>query len=119
MLPAGRFGSGETLGARDARRLVTSAQQRVVAALTPQAAVRSDRERNGRGPPVPSPLGVQVHKPGIAAALGRIEDEGLSNVKIARGDAVTALMDHVADDSLDECCIFFPDPFPQQHEAER
>lgn len=61
----------------------------------------------------------QVHKPGVAVALARLEREGLSNVKIARGDAITALMDHVSDRSLEECNIFFPDPFPQEHEIGR
>lgn len=62
---------------------------------------------------------MQVHKPGIATALARLNAEGLTNVKIAAGDAVKALMDHVRDRSLDECCVFFPDPFPQDHESDR
>ena len=55
----------------------------------------------------------------MALALARLEAEGLSNVKIAQGDALTALMDHLADKSLDRCCIFFPDPFPDERDAER
>lgn len=62
---------------------------------------------------------MQVHKPGIATALARLDAEGLTNVKIAAGDAVKALMDHVRDRSLDECCVFFPDPFPKDHESDR
>lgn len=61
----------------------------------------------------------QVHKPGVAAALARLEAEGLPNVKIAQGDAITALADHIEDGSLSSCCIFFPDPFPQDRDTER
>lgn len=55
----------------------------------------------------------------MAAALSRLEEEGLTNVKIVQGDAITALMDHVEDGSLSACCIFFPDPFPQDRDAGR
>ena len=61
----------------------------------------------------------QVHKPGVAKALERIEAEALPNVKVVLGDAVTALCDHVEDHSLNECCIFFPDPFPLSRDSKR
>lgn len=61
----------------------------------------------------------QVHKPGVAAALARVEAEGLRNVKIVQGDAITALTDHIEDRSLSSCYIFFPDPFPQDRDSER
>lgn len=58
----------------------------------------------------------KVHRPGVALALARLEAEGLSNVKIVRGDALIVLMDHIDDRSLHRCCIFFPDPFPSTSE---
>lgn len=61
----------------------------------------------------------QVHKPGVAAALARLEAEDLSNVKIVQGDAITVLADHVEDGALSSCCIFFPDPFPQDRDSGR
>ncbi|CAM9352434.1 unnamed protein product, partial [Ectocarpus sp. 4 AP-2014] len=64
-------------------------------------------------------VGIEVHKPGVAAALARLEAERLPNVKIAQGDAITALADHIEDGSLSSCCIFFPDPFPQDRDTER
>ncbi|CAM9130283.1 unnamed protein product [Scytosiphon promiscuus] len=64
-------------------------------------------------------VGIEVHKPGVAAALARLEEEGLTNAKIVQGDAITALTDHVEDGSLSACCIFFPDPFPQDRDAGR
>ncbi|CAM9506859.1 unnamed protein product [Ectocarpus sp. 12 AP-2014] len=64
-------------------------------------------------------VGIEVHKPGVAAALARLEALGLPNVKIAQGDAITALADHIEDGSLSSCCIFFPDPFPQDRDTER
>ena len=61
----------------------------------------------------------QVHKPGVAAALAKIEAQALTNVRIVQGDVITALCDHVEDRSLDGCCIFFPDPFPRDSDADR
>lgn len=61
----------------------------------------------------------QVHKPGVAVALARLEAEGLSNVRIVQGDAITALADHIEDEALSSCCIFFPDPFPQDRDSGR
>eukprot|EP00752_Nemacystus_decipiens_P005652 g5115.t1 len=64
-------------------------------------------------------VGVEVHKPGVAAALSRLEAEGLSNVKIVQGDAITVLADSIEDGALSSCCIFFPDPFPQDRDSGR
>ncbi|CAN0237822.1 unnamed protein product, partial [Laminaria digitata] len=61
---------------------------------------------------------IQVHKPGVATALGKIEAQALTNVRIVQGDVITALSDHLEDRSLNECCIFFPDPFPGDSDAD-
>eukprot|EP00903_Cladosiphon_okamuranus_P008617 g8264.t1 len=64
-------------------------------------------------------VGIEVHKPGVAAALARLDAEGLSNVKIVQGDAITVLADNIEDGNLSSCCIFFPDPFPQDRDSDR
>ena len=57
-------------------------------------------------------LAVEVHVPGLAALVSRIEAAGLTNVRVARGDAV-ALLTGLPERSLDEVRVFFPDPWPK------
>lgn len=63
-------------------------------------------------------LAVEVHPAGVAALLRRLEERELTNVRVARDDAVTvlqALPDHV----LAEVRLFFPDPWPKAKHAKR
>lgn len=57
-------------------------------------------------------LAVEVHVPGLAALVSRIEAAGLTNVRVARGDAV-ALLAGLPERSLDEVRVYFPDPWPK------
>ena len=57
-------------------------------------------------------LAVEVHVPGLAALVSRIEAAGLGNVRVARGDAV-ALLRQLPFAGLDEVRIYFPDPWPK------
>jgi tRNA (guanine-N7-)-methyltransferase len=61
-------------------------------------------------------VGIEVHRPGLAAALLRVHEEGIKNVRFACGDALTCLADHIPPGSLKKVCIFFPDPFPKTPE---
>ncbi|CAM9434653.1 unnamed protein product [Choristocarpus tenellus] len=61
----------------------------------------------------------KVHKPGIAAAIKGAAAEGLKNVRLVQGDALTVLRDNVEDSALSRCCVFFPDPFPHERDVER
>ena len=57
-------------------------------------------------------LGVEVHRPGVAAALLRLAEADAKNVKICRIDAVALLESHIAPEPcFDEVCVFFPDPW--------
>ena len=58
-------------------------------------------------------LGIEVHRPGIAAALQALAAALLPNVRIMRGDALELLSRQLAPATLDEVCIFFPDPWPR------
>jgi tRNA (guanine-N7-)-methyltransferase len=64
-------------------------------------------------------LAVEVHRQGIGRLLRRIEDDGLTNVRVAEGDAVQLLADMLAPGSLDEVRVFFPDPWPKVRHAKR
>ena len=57
-------------------------------------------------------IGVEVHRPGVAAALLRLAEADAKNVKICRIDAVALLETHIAPEPcFDEVCVFFPDPW--------
>ena len=64
-------------------------------------------------------LAVDVHTPGLAALLRRIETAGLSNVRVADGDARVLLADMLGPGSLDEVRVWFPDPWPKARHAKR
>tara|TARA_R110000850_G_scaffold16207_9_gene50774 strand:+ start:436 stop:1125 length:690 start_codon:yes stop_codon:yes gene_type:complete len=64
-------------------------------------------------------LGIEVHRPGLAAATQKIHDLKLSNVRIMRGDARLILTDHLKESAAQAVIIQFPDPWPDQGDAHR
>lgn len=64
-------------------------------------------------------LGVEVHRPGLGAALQQIAAAKLTNVRVIRGDVLTVLHDHLARGALDEVFVCFPEPWPRPHDAKR
>ncbi len=64
-------------------------------------------------------LAVDVHTPGIGKLLAGVEAKGLSNVRVARGDAVELLRDMLEPQSLDAVHVFFPDPWPKKRHHKR
>ncbi len=63
-------------------------------------------------------LAVEVHTPGIGNLLALIEDRGLTNVRVARGDAME-LAHQLPAESLDAIHVFFPDPWPKTRHHKR
>jgi tRNA (guanine-N7-)-methyltransferase len=64
-------------------------------------------------------LAVEVFEPGLAQLLMRIEDAGLANVALLRGDALALLRECVPAASLAAVRIFFPDPWPKRRHRKR
>lgn len=64
-------------------------------------------------------LAVEVHVPGIARMLAAADDEGLTNLRVHRGDALDLLHDVVPEGSLEAVHLFFPDPWPKARHAKR
>ena len=64
-------------------------------------------------------LAVDVHLQGLGRLLRRAEELGLTNVRVADGDAVLLLRDMLGPDSVDEVRVFFPDPWPKSRHAKR
>lgn len=64
-------------------------------------------------------LAVDVHTPGIGALLHLVGELGLTNVRVASGDAVVLLRDLLAPASLAEVRAYFPDPWPKNRHRKR
>jgi len=63
-------------------------------------------------------LGVEVHTPGIGNLLALVGERGLTNVRVAHGDAME-LVHRLASGSLDAVHVFFPDPWPKARHHKR
>ena len=63
-------------------------------------------------------LAAEVHVPGVAALLRRVEERGLRNVKVVEADGL-AVLDALGPGSLDEVRVFFPDPWPKARHVKR
>lgn len=64
-------------------------------------------------------LGVEVHRPGVGHLLLKIEELGLTNVRIACHDAVEVLRHQLPDGAVDRAQILFPDPWPKKRHHKR
>lgn len=64
-------------------------------------------------------FGVEVHRPGVGRLLHRASTAGAGNLRVASDDAVAVLRDGIADASLDEIVIQFPDPWHKARHHKR
>jgi tRNA (guanine-N7-)-methyltransferase len=64
-------------------------------------------------------VGLEVHPPGVGHLLLRCEAECATNVRVICHDAVEVLQQRIADGSLDEILLYFPDPWPKKRHHKR
>jgi len=64
-------------------------------------------------------LGIEVHTPGIGALLKRIDELGLSNVRIIAHDAMEVVAHMIPPASLAGVHVYFPDPWPKKRHHKR
>ncbi|MHA7141087.1 MULTISPECIES: tRNA (guanosine(46)-N7)-methyltransferase TrmB [unclassified Arthrobacter] len=64
-------------------------------------------------------LALEVYKPGLAQTLLRIEQKGLTNVRIAQANAAEALATMLPEGSVSELWVFFPDPWHKTRHRKR
>jgi tRNA (guanine-N7-)-methyltransferase len=64
-------------------------------------------------------IGIEVHPPGVGHLLLKIEETGLTNVRVLCHDAVEVLSYALPDACLDEVHIFFPDPWHKKRHHKR
>ena len=64
-------------------------------------------------------IGIEVHAPGVGRLLNALAEDDARNVRLYHHDAVEVLQDEVADGSLDEVRIYFPDPWHKKRHHKR
>ncbi len=64
-------------------------------------------------------LGIEVHRAGIGKLLLEASTLDLENLRVICRDAVEVLGEQLADASVDELQIFFPDPWPKKRHHKR
>jgi tRNA (guanine-N7-)-methyltransferase len=64
-------------------------------------------------------LGIEVHRPGVGRLLLQAGQAGLGNLRVICQDAVEVLRGGLADASLDQVLVFFPDPWHKKRHHKR
>jgi tRNA (guanine-N7-)-methyltransferase len=64
-------------------------------------------------------VGIEVHAPGVGRLLNGLAEDDSEHVRIYHHDAVEVLEQEVADQSLDEIRIYFPDPWHKKRHHKR
>jgi tRNA (guanine-N7-)-methyltransferase len=64
-------------------------------------------------------LAVDVHTPGQGNLLNLADQSGLSNVRVANGDAIILIREMLPPESLSGLRVYFPDPWPKKRHHKR
>jgi len=64
-------------------------------------------------------IGIEVHAPGVGRLLNALDEDGSDHVRLYHHDAVEVLENEIADASLDEVRIYFPDPWHKKRHNKR
>jgi tRNA (guanine-N7-)-methyltransferase len=64
-------------------------------------------------------LGVEVHRPGVGRLMRELDEDDISNVRLACTDGAEVLANNIADRSLSGILIFFPDPWHKKRHNKR
>ncbi|MFI1956111.1 tRNA (guanosine(46)-N7)-methyltransferase TrmB [Streptomyces xinghaiensis] len=64
-------------------------------------------------------LAADVHTPGQGNLLALAEREGLTNIRVANGDAIILLREMIEPGALAGLRVFFPDPWPKKRHHKR
>lgn len=64
-------------------------------------------------------IAVEVYRRGLAQLLSAIDREGVSNIRLVRGDGVDVLEHLIQPGSLTGVRVFFPDPWPKSRHHKR
>ena len=64
-------------------------------------------------------IGIEVHAPGVGRLLNALAQDEAEHVRLYHHDAVEVLRNEIADGTLDEIRIYFPDPWHKKRHNKR
>lgn len=64
-------------------------------------------------------LAVEVYRPGVGSLIRHIEENKLSNIRIVSYNIIDILKHQLAENSIDNIYLFFPDPWPKKRHHKR
>ena len=64
-------------------------------------------------------IGIEVHGPGVGHLIHNAKEQGVHNIKVIRHDAIDVLRQQIADDSIHQLQLFFPDPWHKKRHHKR
>jgi len=64
-------------------------------------------------------IGIEVHGPGVGHLIHEANSDDVHNIKVIRHDAVEVLKHQIADNSLKQVQLFFPDPWHKKRHHKR
>jgi tRNA (guanine-N7-)-methyltransferase len=64
-------------------------------------------------------IAVEVYRRGLAQLLSAIDREGITNIRLVRGDGIDVLQHMFGPESLTGVRVFFPDPWPKARHHKR
>ncbi len=74
---------------------------------------------SARQDPARDHIGIEVHAPGVGRLLNALAVDDARNVRVYHHDAVEVLEHEIADGTLDEVRIYFPDPWHKKRHNKR
>ena len=74
---------------------------------------------SARRDPARDHIGIEVHAPGVGRLLNALAEDEANNVRLYHHVAVEVLENEIADGSLDEVRIYFPDPWHKKRHHKR
>jgi tRNA (guanine-N7-)-methyltransferase len=64
-------------------------------------------------------IGIEVHGPGVGHLIHEAQSRAIHNIKVIRHDAVEVLEQQIADASIRQLQLFFPDPWHKKRHHKR
>jgi len=64
-------------------------------------------------------IGIEVHSPGVGHLIHHAHAQKIKNLKVIRHDAIDVLNHQIADGSIRQVQLFFPDPWHKQRHQKR
>lgn len=64
-------------------------------------------------------IGIEVHSPGVGHLIHNAKIESVENIRVIRHDAVEVINHQIADNSVQQFQLFFPDPWHKKRHNKR